>query len=369
MRRLLFLALIFALAAPVCRAEEGPVPYREAPVQIVVSFTGDCTLGCTPDQRMNPRTSFEGYVAREGMAYPFAEVREIFENDDLTVINLESVFQDDDSCRADKTYNFRAPQSYAEMLPLGGVDAVSFANNHTMDYSAKGFLSTLEALEKVNIPWFGASETACSTYIFEKDGVKIGFVSTYISDYFRTEGKLVTKCFDELNAAGCNLIVGCIHGGVEYDTLHDEAMERTANGFIRRGADVVICHHPHTLQGIRVENGRTTLWSLGNFVFGGNPEIRVNHAGESVISTMIAQFTFSFDENGKYLGHQLNVIPCHMSGHTGYNDYQPHPVSGQDAERVIQALQRDAQPYGLKVRPYVEGVGALQPFVPAPADR
>ena len=58
-----------------------------------------------------------------------------------------------------------------------------------------------------------------------------------------------------------------------------------------------------------------------------------------------------------------------MSGHTEYNDYQPRPVSGQDAERVIQALQRDAQPYGLKIRPYVEGVGALQPFVPAPTDR
>lgn len=368
MRRFLFLALVFLLAAPVCRAQESAVKYKEAPIQIVVSFTGDCTLGCTPDQRLNSRTSFEGYIQREGMEYPFAKVRDIFENDDLTVVNLESVFYDSEAYRADKSFNFRSPTSYVHILPLGGVDAVSVGNNHVLDYGEAGFRSTVKALEDAGIPWFGATQAGANTYIFEKDGVKIGFAAVYISAYWQDRDQTV-RCFQTLKDAGCSLIVGCIHGGVEYDVTHDEYVQGLADSFIRLGADVVIGHHPHTLQGMRVENGRTTLWSLGNFVFGGNPEIRVNHAGESVISTMIAQITFSFDENGAYLGHQVNIIPCHMSGHADYNDYQPCPVTGADADRVVRALQRDTQPYGLKVQPYVEGVGALQPFVPAPASR
>ena len=368
MRRFVILCMLLALLAPAAAAEEA-AEYYQAPKQIVVSFTGDCTLGCTPSQRLDTKRGFEGYIEREGMAYPFAKVKDIFDADDLTVVNLESVFYEYDANKTDKKHNFRAPLSYVNILTEGGVDAVSFANNHVLDYGEYGFRSTIDALDGAGIPWFGTSSHESRVYIFEKDGVKIGFVSAYIGEYWGNREK-TRQHFQDLKDAGCSAIVGILHGGVEYDVLHDPGyVEPMANSFIKYGADVVIGHHPHTLQGLRLENGRTTLWSLGNFVFGGNTEIRQNHAGESVINTVIAQITFSFDEEGRYLGHQLNLIPCHMSGHTNYNDYQPHPVTGSEAAAVLKAIQRDTSPRSYRLKPYVEGVGALQPFVPAPEDR
>ena len=84
------------------------------------------------------------------------------------------------------------------------------------------------------------------------------------------------------------------------------------------------------------------------------------------INTCIAQFTLSFDENGEYLGHQLNLIPCYVSGEMDYNNYQPVPVTGTDAKKVLKAIQDDSSPRSLVLSPLVEGVGSIQDFVPAP---
>ena len=92
-------------------------------------------------------------------------------------------------------------------------------------------------------------------------------------------------------------------------------------------------------------------------VFGGNKNMRA-------YQTAMAQFTFSFDENGTYLGHQINLIPAHVSGTDEYNNYQPVLVQGDDADEVIAAIQYDVKK--LKLKPYIENVGAVQEFVPAP---
>lgn len=353
----LLLSLVLILLSCPALAQTAPAEIYEAPKQIVVTFTGDCTLGCTPLER-EKESGFESFIEKNGLEYPFANVKDIFLQDDLTVINLEGVFYDLDANRAKKTYTFRAPMAYAEMLPLSGIDAVSIGNNHSLDYGVPGQRDTLIALENNGVNWFGTNEYANGTFIYEKDGVKIGFVSAYISFWWgKGNSAIIKQCFADLKAAGCAVIVACIHGGVEYDLRHDNNQEKMADAFIRYGADIVIGHHPHTIQGLRVKDGITTLWSLGNFSFGGNSEVRT-------LNTYIAQFTFSFDEEGKYLGHQLNIIPAHASGTAEYNNYQPVLVTGEDAAAVIKAIQYDVK--GLKLNPYIEGVGAIQNFVPAP---
>lgn len=336
--------------APVVTPE--PLFY-EAPKQVKVTFVGDCTLGCTSSER-EKSSGFEAFIARYGMEYPFAQVKDIFEQDDCTVINLEGVFYDYDANKVDKTYNFRAPMSFAEILPLSSIEAASIANNHTGDYGSFGIKSTVLALQDQGVNYFGTTEDTDAAYILEKDGVKIGFVAVYIS-YWWGHKQQVRDNFDYLRSRGCDVIVACMHGGVEYDTRHDMHQENLANALVSYGADLVVGHHPHVLQGVRVHNGVTTLWSLGNFSFGGNSKVRS-------MNSVIAQVTFSFDQDNNYLGHQLNLIPAHMSGTTEYNNYQPVTVNGAAADQVIAAIQEDT-PFTL--RPYLEGIGAVQQFVPA----
>ena len=366
----------FFLALCLLTAASGPAlgeaeMYR-APKQLVVTFAGDCTLGCDPRER-GLETGFESYIEKYGFGYPFEKVKHIFERDDLTVINLEGVFYDHDANRAQKTYTFRGPVSFADILPAAGIEACSIGNNHILDYGKPGMESTIRALEERDIGWFGTTEYCNGAYVYEKDGVKIGFVSVYISDWW-TPGipTLVKQHMEDMRASGCGLIVACMHGGVEYDTRHEMNQEKMADRLIAYGADVVVGSHPHSIQGLREENGFCTLWSLGNFSFGGNSSVVISRKrspnyGKINLNTYLAQFTFSFDENGAYLGHQLNIIPCHVTGTgTEQNNYQPIPVSGEDADKVIKAIQDDVTPRRLKLNPYTEGVGALQDFVPAP---
>lgn len=358
LRRNVMILCCLILALP-CAFAEGTEPAEifEAPIQITVTFTGDCTLGNTPQER-EKKSGFETFIQNNGLEYPFANVKHIFEQDDLTIINLEGTFYDYEANRAKKTYTFRAPTSYADMLPLSSIEAVSVGNNHLLDYGAVGQEATLNALEERGISWFGTNEYANGTFIYEKDGVKIGFVAAYISWWWgKGNSAIIKENFAKLREAGCEVIVACIHGGVEYDKRHDTNQEKMADAYIRYGADIVIGHHPHTIQGLRVQDGISTFWSLGNFSFGGNSQLRT-------MNTFILQVTFSFDETGKYLGHQFNIIPAHVSGMDEYNNYQPVLVTGKEADEVIAAIQYDVK--RLKLKPYVEGVGAVQEFIPAP---
>ncbi|MBR1585901.1 MAG: CapA family protein, partial [Clostridia bacterium] len=294
MRRLFLYLLIACLLLPACpalteqSAAEAPVDtveIYEAPKQIVISFLGDCTLGNTPIERLRGESSFEYFIQENGMEYPFANVLDILRNDDLTVANLEGVFYNYEANKANKVYNFRSSTDHAQILPLASIEAVSIGNNHILDYGANGQQSTLEALEAQGTNWFGTNEYADGTYIFEKDGVKIGFVAAYVSYMATAEhSNKIKDDIAQLKEDGCKVIIACMHGGVEYDRLHDSNQERLADRLIKFGAHIVIGHHPHTIQGIRVEKGRTTLYSIGNFVFGGNSQVRT-------MDTFIAQIT------------------------------------------------------------------------------
>ena len=363
----LMLSLLFSLMLPGFAETE----IYQAPKQVVITFTGDCTLGCDPLIR-GQKNSFESYIEQYGYEYPFEKVRQYFEQDDLTVINLEGTFYNYDANLADKTYHFRGPTDYVNILTASSIEACSIGNNHILDYGVPGMQSTIDTLEAAGIAWFGTTEYCDGTYIFEKDGVKIGFYSIYYSDWVTTIKTAAKDSIAALKNAGCNLIIACLHVGVEYDTRHDTNQEKMADAFIRYGADVVIGNHPHSIQGIREQDGICTLWSLGNFSFGGNSSVVISRKksinyGKMNINTFIVQFTFSFDENNRYLGHQMNLIPCYVTGTgTEVNNYQPIPVTGTDAEKVMKAIQDDTPFKRLLLNPFVEGVGAVQDFVPAP---
>lgn len=359
MRLIVSLLLVFCFAFPAF-AEDVPVTLYEAPLQVTLTFTGDCTLGNTPLLRGRD-ASFEAFVEKNGLEYPFANVKSLFEEDDLTIINLESVFHDsEEGVAKNKTYTFRSPTSYAQMLPMSSIEACYLGNNHVYDYGLPGYQSTIQALDAQNVKWFGSTEFDNVTYIYEKGNAKIGFVSIYISWWWQegmgAEMKETIRRLKE--EEGCQVVIACLHGGVEYDNHHDKNQERMADQFLKNGADIVVGNHPHVIQGLRTENGKTTLWSLGNFSFGGNKEVKS-------IRTFIARFTLSFSEDGTYLGHQLNIIPAHMSGTRDYNNYQPVLVTDEtEAAKILAAIQYDVKK--MKLKPWQAGIGALQEFVPAP---
>ena len=335
--------------------------------KIIINFLGDCTLACNETDHGSSQT-IEAYVDRFGAEYPFSRVLHILEQDDLTVANFEGTLHNTNDglyTVPQKTYSFRGNENMVEVLKAGSVEAVSLANNHIGDYGTPGYQDTVRVLNDSGISWFACSEYGSQVFVYEKDGIRIGFISAYISFFWNNLG-VIQKAMKELKDQQCSVIIGVMHGGVEYDKRHDDYQLGLARAFIRYGADLVIGHHPHCLQGYGVVEGAPVYYSLGNFVFGGNFRLNTTRKGiaKSVKYTMILTCALSFDEDGRFLGSRANMIPCRLSEDENTNYYQPYAVLGADAVSAIEEVLYDTKsPYTLNG--YEEGIGALQAFVPA----
>ena len=151
------------------------------PVSLTISVVGDCTLGT--DEEFDYDTSLNAYYDNNDPDYFFANVKNIFEADNLTIANFEGTLTDSED-REDKQFAFKAPASYADILTAGSVEAVNTANNHSHDYGDQSFDDTLSALDAAGIIHFGYDETA----VTEVNGIKVGMVGIYeLNDHLGRE--------------------------------------------------------------------------------------------------------------------------------------------------------------------------------------
>ena len=297
-----------------------PEPTGE-PVSITVSMVGDCTLGT--DINFDQSTSFDAfYQMKNDPGYFFQNVKSIFSADDLTIANFEGTLTDSDT-REDKTFAFKAPAEYAQILTSGSIEAVNTANNHSHDYGEQSYTDTLTALDNAGIIHFGYDDTA----VMDIKGVKVGLVGIYeLKDHLGREQQLKDN-IAKVKADGAELVIVIFHWGNETETVPDTNQMTLGRLAIDEGADLVCGHHPHVLQGIETYKGKNIVYSLGNFCFGGN-------SSPSDMDTMIFQQTFTITSDGVQADNVTNIIPCSISSADGYNNYQPTPATGDEATRI-----------------------------------
>lgn len=297
----------------------------DEPIQITVSSMGDCTLGT--DENFNPSTSFNAYYNAQGPDYFFKNVRSILEEDDLSIINLEGTFTDSDQ-RQEKTFAFKADPEYVSILTGSSIEAANLANNHSRDYGEESYTDTVETLEQAGIASFGYDQVD----ILEVNGVKIGLTGIYeLAEHLDKQEEVRTN-IAALKEAGAQVIIVNFHWGIEKEYLPNDTQKTLAHLAIDEGADLVIGHHPHVLQGIERYKGKYIAYSLGNFSFGGN-------SNPSDKDTMIFQQTFTIQDGKVEVNDDINVIPCSLSSASGYNDYCPTPLEGSEKERVLEKLK------------------------------
>ena len=297
----------------------------DEPIQITVSSIGDCTLGT--DENFNPSTSFNAYYNAQGPDYFFKNVRSILEEDDLSIINLEGTFTDSDQ-RQEKTFAFKADPEYVSILTGSSIEAANLANNHSRDYGEESYTDTVETLEQAGIASFGYDQVD----ILEVNGVKVGLTGIYeLAEHLDKQEEVRTN-IAALKEAGAQVIIVNFHWGIEKEYLPNDTQKTLAHLAIDEGADLVIGHHPHVLQGIERYKGKYIAYSLGNFSFGGN-------SNPSDKDTMIFQQTFTVQDGKLDLNDDINVIPCSLSSASGYNDYCPTPLEGSEKERVLEKLK------------------------------
>lgn len=302
-----------------------PEPTAE-PVSITVSMVGDCTLGT--DMNFDQSTSFDAfYQMKNDPGYFFQNVKDIFTADDLTVANMEGTLTTSND-RQQKTFAFKGDPSYTEILTRGGVEATNLANNHSHDYGDQSYEDTIQYLEAADITTFGYDRTA----VMDVKGIKVGLIGIYELKDGLGRQQQVIDTIQEVKDQGAQVIIVSFHWGTEKSNIPDDIQKTLAHLAIDQGADLVVGHHPHVLQGIEKYQGKNIVYSLGNFCFGGNKN-------PSDKDTMIFQQTFTV-ENGELVEDDVtNIIPCSLSSESGYNNYQPMVLEGSEKERVLQKIE------------------------------
>lgn len=305
-------------------SDAEPTP-TQAPVTLTVSVVGDCTLGT--DETFDYSTSLNAYYENYGKEYFLQNVKSIFQADDLTIANMEGTLTESTE-RADKTFAFKAPASYAGILTSGSVEAVNTANNHSHDYGEQSFTDTLSALDDAGIVHFGYDETA----VMDVKGIKVGLVGIYeLNDHLEREQQLKDN-IAKVKSEGAQLTIVIFHWGNEKETVPDSNQMTLGRLAIDQGADLVCGHHPHVLQGIETYKGKNIVYSLGNFCFGGN-------SAPSDMDSMIFQQSFTFSNSALQNDNVTNIIPCSISSAQGYNNYQPTPAEGDEKTRIMEKIQ------------------------------
>ncbi len=308
-------------------------------VTITISAAGDCSLGNHQEQEYN--SSFvQAYDQAEDAGYFFASVKDIFSADDFTIVNLEGVLTTSTKADTSRTYNIKGDPSYAGILTAGDVEAVSMANNHRLDFGTQGTKDTVDALEAEGI-LYAYDDIVC---ISEVKGIRIGYVSVNEIAWGKGTEGLVRDGIDKLKEENVDLIIACCHWGTEKEYYPDDYQTQLGPKCIDMGADLVLGHHPHVLQGIEEYNGKYIVYSLGNFCFGANR----NPADKD---TMIFQQTFTFVDGQLQEDLDARIIPCSLSSVSSRNDFQPTPLEGEEASRVIGRLNEFSKEMGVVIEP------------------
>ncbi len=302
---------------------------------VTISAIGDCTLGTDPS--FDPSTSFNAFDIVNGHAYFFQKVLPVLQEDDVTFANLEGTFTTATQ-REEKQFTFKGDPSYTQILSDGSVEVVTLANNHSGDYGAQGLADTETALEAAGIPYCSGDTIVMQ----DVNGIRTAFIGIFVRGDGSGQLGQTQDTIAEAKAQGAQLVIVAYHWGSEKATSPDELQQTLAHLAIDCGADLVVGHHPHVLQGIEKYKGKYIAYSLGNFCFGGN-------SNPSDKDTMIFRQTFTMTADGLAAKDEVTVIPCSISSDQSYNNYQPMPVTGDAAASIIEKLNGYSAGYGVSI--------------------
>ena len=304
-----------------------PTPEPE-PEYFTVSMVGDCTLAEAKTRR--GWTSYFQDVVKTNYAYPFENTKSYFEEDYLTIANLECVLSEKyagypsyapyDSI---EQFVFLAPAAYAKILSEGSVEFVTLANNHTMDFGQNAYNDTTAALDAEGIACAGENET----YLFQTDGgLKIGIYCLYNrltgnalsiqseaarSQLVSESRDMIRSAAESLRSEGAEYLIACLHMGQEGSYETSDIQVNLCRSSIDSGFDLVYCSHSHRLQPAEEYGGGMIFYGLGNWVFGGN-----NNPGygtdPAAYDTVIAQVTVC-RKGGDVRLDGVRIVPCSIS--------------------------------------------------------
>ncbi len=300
---------------------------RPIPPMIAIAMAGDLQPGRAVRRESQAR----------GENWPFQRIAPLLRRADLAVANLEGALSDNIPPPADPmTFYFVGTGGFVRALSSAGVDAVSLANNHSMNFGRAGLSDTLALLEAGGIVPFGAGmdlEQALRPALLEVRGVTfafLGYDGVSHELYGAGPGRPGTApAFPDLVAAGiaaareqADVVIPYFHWGWEYTRFPSPWQERMAHLAVEAGADLVLGSHPHWVQGLERYQETPILYSLGNCVFDQMWSVETRQG-------LIVTLVFGGD---RLVNVRLQAIQVEQG-------YQPAPLPAAQAQEAYQTVR------------------------------
>lgn len=201
----------------------------------------------------------------------------------IMMLNNEFAYSTRGKKAANKSFTFRAKPSRVNILKEMGVDIVSLANNHALDYGRDALKDTFKTLDQAGIDYIGAGmnmDRAKSPIYYTVKNKKIAYVAAsrvvFATDWYATDSRLgmigtydPTLFIKSIREAAkkSDYVIAYLHWGVERKSYPESYQRALARKYIDAGADLVVGCHPHVLQGFEYYKGKPIAYSLGNFWF------------------------------------------------------------------------------------------------------
>jgi poly-gamma-glutamate capsule biosynthesis protein CapA/YwtB (metallophosphatase superfamily) len=328
--------------------------------------TGDILLTRLPGGRMRS----------EGFDSLLRGLRPLVEPADISFANLECPISTLGSPYPNKPVNvtFRASPEAAFALKDAGFDVVSLANNHMSDYGGAAVSETLRYLDLIGIGHAGAGRSGAEARraaVARAGGFSVAFLAYAEPMWSVVEardppwpgplaaagpggagaagpGRAGTSIIREDTLAadvaalkassGADIIAVSFHWGEEIAPEPNSYQRKFARMAVDAGADIVIGHHPHVLQGVERYKEGLILYSLGNAVF--------DMREDTTFDALAAVLALGRDERGRARIESLDLLPLRI----GRGTWAPSPAKGDERKRISDYLRSRSAKLGLELR-------------------
>ena len=340
--RILILSILAALLAAgisIAAPLQG-LPYEASKAEgIILAAAGDVMLD----------RGVATAMLKHGESWPFSAVSDILKAADIAFVNLETSVSDRGRRMPGKGIWFRTKPERLGLLKSAGIDIVSVANNHIMDYDEISLLDTMSHLDDTGIAYVGAGTDLTSARmgkVITSGGVKVGFLAYsdfhdifwsffYTRAFAAGENRpgmapaLIWMMQEDISRMkrAADFVVVSVHWGQEYMRMPEKAQIDRAHAAIEAGADIVLGHHPHVLQPFEAYKGGLIFYSFGNFVF--------DQDFGNTTESMIARIKLSLGELP-----EAEIIPLRIT------DARPALMGLKEASDSIAALRKDTGKLG-----------------------
>ncbi len=311
---------------------------------LVISAGGDIVLGGDMLKKTDKR--FERMISQGGApdyGYVLKNLKPVFERDDLTILNLECPLKGKSLPKKEwREYNFYGKPEYAQILVEGSVEVANIANNHINDFGTKG--DTKRILRDAGIVRSDMDFSVENNSRVVR-GIRVGFLgfqTPYSSAKIRQQILKAKK-------NGCDVVVVSFHWGEAPEHKHPVLSSQIvqARRAVNAGADLVLGHHPHVIQGIERYNGKYIFYGLGAVESSG-PRFKYPN--------FIMRQTILVGKEGYTEPQEPEIYPIFTSGApmNEENNCQPILLSPSDSryDTVKSQIDRYSQGRGLKPAPY-----------------